>query len=40
MTFYSTLAGKRFQQMQQKLELLQDELFKIETGKFIQFLNE
>lgn len=29
----STLAGKRFQQMQQKLELLQDELFKIETGR-------
>ncbi|XP_015904868.1 protein Hook homolog 3 isoform X2 [Parasteatoda tepidariorum] len=27
----STLAGKRFHQMQQKHELLQDELFKIET---------
>ncbi|XP_054720909.1 protein Hook homolog 3-like [Uloborus diversus] len=29
----STFAGKRFQQMQQKMELLQDELFKIETGR-------
>ncbi|CAL1281626.1 unnamed protein product [Larinioides sclopetarius] len=29
----STLAGKRFQQMTQKLELMQDELFKLETGR-------
>lgn len=29
----STSAGKRFQQMQQKLEMLQDELYKLETGR-------
>lgn len=29
----STVAGRRFQQMQHKLELLQDEVFKLETAR-------
>ncbi|KAG8183460.1 hypothetical protein JTE90_002842 [Oedothorax gibbosus] len=29
----SSLAGRRFQQLQQKLEVMQDEVFKLETGR-------